>query len=342
MNVFFRVDVGVAVGTGHAVRCRLVAQALVARGHTACFLVKAEEAGYFEHFAGAIPVLPLDDDETLAGQPLLERLLEVARPVLVTDTESPFYNDENFQKRVTETGLGLVRIAFRPLPFEYAHIVLNSNYLAPRHTYHCSRDTKLLLGLKYGLLNDSFSGMLQAGGRPPTPGSLRLLLTFGGADHKNLALRVYRLFKNTVPRIDIVAGPLCEQRAELEAACADDPGHRFVFNTNQMPEVMREANLAITSCGSTLWELCYMGVPRIAVSSSAREKITGEGVGADGLAAYAGHYDEPDLESRIQQQFRMLLANPERIRKQIALGQEQVDGRGLERFVNELETVFHG
>ena len=340
MNVYFRADVSRAIGTGHLVRCRSLARELARKGHTATFLVKQSEAHWEQRGGDAFPTRELDEDERVGGRALVDTLVEGPNPVLVTDTESGYYADAVFQKEAVSRGLGLVRFAFRPLPFEYAQIVLNPNFLAPRQTYNHGATTTLLLGLRYCLIAGSFLKAGQPAAEVPTSAGTRLLLAFGGADHQNLSLRVYRLLQNSFRSIAIVVGPLYEHRQELEAAASQESGHRVFFNTARMPEIMANVNLAITSCGSTLWELCFMGVPRIAVSTSDRERVTGEGLEAERLAVYAGHHDAADLEERLLRELEAILGNPDRTLAQIALGQELVDGRGLERVVSELQKKF--
>ena len=104
----------------------------------------------------------------------------------------------------------------------------------------------------------------------------RLLLTFGGTDPAGLTSRVLDAVVDDCPLpITIVAGigmrrhgPLADRVAALRAA-----GHdvELLRDVPVMSDVLREADIAFSSAGRTLYELAHMGVPSIVIRQNERE-----------------------------------------------------------------------
>jgi UDP-2,4-diacetamido-2,4,6-trideoxy-beta-L-altropyranose hydrolase len=97
-----------------------------------------------------------------------------------------------------------------------------------------------------------------------------VLLTFGGADPKQLAVPVCRAvlerFHDTCVTITVVVGALTTSYLPaLEQLSACYPQLKIMVNTPRMAELMSEAGLAITAAGSTMGELARMGVPSLAL-----------------------------------------------------------------------------
>ena len=95
---------------------------------------------------------------------------------------------------------------------------------------------------------------------------------------------------------------------------------------------MREADLAITSCGLNVWELMYLKTPNLVISTSDREKITAAAVEEHGKIEYLGHGEMPaDFSSRV---FSYL--NDIDLRQQLVAGESSMDGNGIQRLYEQV------
>lgn len=147
-----------------------------------------------------------------------------------------------------------------------ADILLNQNPDGPDYPYDLP-GAVLLLGTRYVLLREEFQ---RAEPAAPTPDrAADILVTLGGADPDNATGRVLdaiRATSRTDLSITVVAGAanphlddLRERIAALDCACA------LRTNVADMPGLMARCDLAVSAGGTTSWELCYFGVPFIAI-----------------------------------------------------------------------------
>lgn len=135
-------------------------------------------------------------------------------------------------------------------------------------------------GAKYVCLGSSF--LLS----PPAPFRERvttLLITFGGVDENNLTLRVCKticgiLSEGRLERALVILGPGYGHREELDSflrSLDTETRRRFLVKetVENMARLMREADVAITSNGRTIYELTAMGVPGVCIAQNDRETL---------------------------------------------------------------------
>lgn len=154
-------------------------------------------------------------------------------------------------------------------------------------------DTKLLLGANYVPLREEFSvgagyaqsrKELSAETENVTPAEDRLhqtteqgrtadggiLITTGGSDSFNLAGQLlmeamkYDALKEK--EYHVVSGSLNPHIGELQALAQKHENIHIHCNVTNMAELMAESEVALSAGGSTLYELCAVGVPVIAFS----------------------------------------------------------------------------
>ena len=154
-------------------------------------------------------------------------------------------------------------------------------------------DTKLLLGTEYVPLREEFSAgagyaqsrkELSAETENVTPAEDRLhqtaeqgrtadggiLITTGGSDSFNLAGQLlmeamkYDALKEK--EYHVVSGSLNPHIGELQALAQKHENIHIHCNVTNMAELMAESEVALSAGGSTLYELCAVGVPVIAFS----------------------------------------------------------------------------
>lgn len=107
-----------------------------------------------------------------------------------------------------------------------------------------------------------------------------LLATFGGVDQNNLSERVVRIApeiisKTTINKLIVIVGPGYQRLPSLKElvvsmSSVDIEVYQKVEN---MPILMRMADVAITSNGRTVYELTSMGIPTISIAQNDRETL---------------------------------------------------------------------
>jgi UDP-2,4-diacetamido-2,4,6-trideoxy-beta-L-altropyranose hydrolase len=147
-----------------------------------------------------------------------------------------------------------------------ADILLNQNPDGPDYSYDKNGPT-LLLGTKYTMLRKDFQRPRTLRAIPETATSI--LVTLGGADPDNATGKVLDAIKAVRMsdlRVTIVAGAANPHLDDLRKRIKSLPCPcELLTNVSDMPALMAEADLAVSAGGTTSWELCYFGVPFIAV-----------------------------------------------------------------------------
>jgi UDP-2,4-diacetamido-2,4,6-trideoxy-beta-L-altropyranose hydrolase len=220
--------------------------------------------------------------------------------------------------------------------------VLNQNAHADRAEYPADSASRFLLGLRYVLLRREFATSPPARTIPAI--ARHLLVTFGGADPTRMTSRTVRalrrlpaaLRKGLIVRVIVGAA---NPNGSVIAAMISDPdiGIRIEVNRSvtDMPSHMAWADLAITSGGSTVWELAKTGCPSIVIETTPVEQLLASGLARARLFARLGpeaRLDEQTLADEIAARVEDVAWRTE----MSALGMRLVDGDGARRVVEVL------
>jgi UDP-2,4-diacetamido-2,4,6-trideoxy-beta-L-altropyranose hydrolase len=235
------------------------------------------------------------------------------------------YNfDSNYERTVRAGGLMVVRIDDEGLAAPYqSEIVLNQNVEASEEPYRdLSAGTRLLLGCRYALLRREFRKALP---REDVNERIRkALVTFGGSDPAGLGVRVAEEILKASPDVEVtlLSGP-----TKLQTRLIDSPRIRHLQNSNSMPELMREHDLAFSAGGVTSLELARMGIPMSLAAVAANQNSNVNGLVRRVLARLL---DAQNLQGSVRAALNEF--GPPGVRRDIAVrGPTLVDGLGCFR-----------
>jgi spore coat polysaccharide biosynthesis predicted glycosyltransferase SpsG len=145
----------------------------------------------------------------------------------------------------------------------YADLVINAMYpekdKLPNHYY----------GYKYFLLRSEF--MYSRSRHNISEKVTNVLITYGGVDPNNYTLKtlsaIYRYCCENVIRINIAAGMGYKMYSTLE----DYENINIYRNSNNLSELIHNADVVFTSAGRTTFEAASIGTPVIVMSQNERE-----------------------------------------------------------------------
>jgi len=122
-------------------------------------------------------------------------------------------------------------------------------------------DTELYLGPQYVPLRKEFSFCASKYIKPKAES---LLLMSGGSDSCDALLQVlYNLSPEEFKRIDVICGVYYTQNYELQKKHASHKNIHIHKAVSNIVDYMKQADLAISASGTTLYELCAVGTPTI-------------------------------------------------------------------------------
>jgi UDP-2,4-diacetamido-2,4,6-trideoxy-beta-L-altropyranose hydrolase len=339
MNLLFRTDASIKIGTGHVMRCLALAQAWQDAGGRAVFaMAETTPAIHARIAAESCPVLSVS---SAAGTP------EDANQtiVLAREHQSDWVVVDGYQ--FTSEYQRLLQAAACKILFvdDYgharhysAHLILNQNVSAGEAMYQeRNLQTTLLLGPRYALLRREFLAWRQWR-REVSPVGRRVLVAMGGSDPDNVTDRVLDALKLVrMPDLEatIVAGGSNPHFSMLEDTAAQS-GEKFTVKRDvaNMAELMAAADVAISASGSTCWELCLLGLPALLLDVAPNQTAIAREMDKRGCAVHVGDRTVP--AERIAQELERLLRSREQRQSLSQRSHELVDGNGARRVVSVL------
>ncbi|MCE3025994.1 UDP-2,4-diacetamido-2,4,6-trideoxy-beta-L-altropyranose hydrolase [Salinicola sp. DM10] len=295
IDIAFRVDASLEIGTGHVMRCLTLATAL--REHHAarcCFLCR-ELPGHLiarieaEGFEVLRLVAPAAAETSHSGQGAGEPahaawlgvdwsqdaresadlLAPLAPDWLVVDH---YALDARWESAVRPSGTRLLIIDDLADREHIADLLLDQNLgrLAEDYAGLVPANCQLMIGPDYALLRPEFAEWRRPSldRRDSRPGLSQLLISQGGVDKDNVTAEVLQALRYTgLPRtcrITVVMGATAPW-IEVVKRVADtlEQPTEVVTSVSDMARRMAEADLAIGAAGSTSWERCCLGLPTL-------------------------------------------------------------------------------
>lgn len=320
--IYIRTDGNHTIASGHIRRCLTIAEQILKRGSSVCFLLSSKESlALLETFAKDI--LIIQDGKALpvrAQKPVLCALLlqhaDYRNPhlelpeltALLQKNPAPLLIDSYF---VTEPYLNtlhdLTTTAYMDdlMAFPYrADIVINYDCFTKNETaVHTDGIYKnvpqVLLGAEYAPLRPAFEEQ-KATIRPRVQD---ILVTTGSSDPLHFAVcflnHIQKRENKTKIQYHIVAGSLNTDTDTLLRSKEILPDIHIHTGLTDLIPLMLSCDLAISAGGTTLYELCALGIPSISFSMADNQISNARAFHNLGILPYAGDI-RTDMDGVIQ------------------------------------------
>lgn len=339
---YIRADGNDKIGMGHICRCLSIAEALREQGEEVCFLTADDRpAALIQRRGFSNHILFTYYDEMNVELPQLVLLFSGSsagkKPRVLIDS---YFVTEFYLKnlRLTADVILLDDNKNAVLPCDR---LINYNLYAPLLGYEKEypASTQLLLGSSYVPLRTEFT-QHKAVIRDIVQD---VLLTTGGGDSCHMALSfVQKLLQEAELsqqlNIHLVCGPFCPDTEKLRELAQTHVFLQVHEGVEQMAELMAACDLAISAAGSTLYELCAVGVPTIGFYFAENQRRNMEAFAAGTPILNAGDFSQdPDgVLDFLFQEIRVLRGD-QALRSRISLVmQALVDGQGAKRIAQQL------
>ncbi len=318
MNVVFRCDASLVIGSGHVMRCLTLADALREKGCTCQFVCRnhpsnlsalIQEKGYrvtllplqefqvepYPHHASWVGAdWQTDAKETGA----LIATLETPPDWLVVD----HYGLDARWETNLRTAVGRIFViddlADRPHDCD---LLLDQNLVAgsdQRYDTLVSENCTKLLGPMYALLQPEYAE-LRAQTKPRKRPVKHIFVYFGGADSDNLTGKtIQALIK--INKKDVIinivasaAGTFQDENKRLIMARANYVMHE---NLPSLAPLISSSDICIGAGGSTSWERCCLGLPSIVITLADNQIPVAEELDKRKLIWWLGHKDKVTVD----------------------------------------------
>lgn len=358
MQIAFRTDASIEIGTGHVMRCLTLAAALRERGAECVFLCRRHPGHMLDHIAEqghTALALPDRDGGAQANRPedpAHAAWLGTGWAEDAQDSLSALAAEGNGHPVdwliVDHYALDVRwEAALRPA---CPRLMVIDDLADRRHDCDLLLDQSLgreagdyagllpaaattLLGPDYALLRPEFARMrAESLARRAKPTLERVLVTMGGVDKDDATSRVLDALDGAGLPVDVtitvVMGQHAPWLAEVRARAQRMRNPTEVLTgVRDMARLMAESDLAIGAGGATTWERCSLGVPAVQVALAANQREINEAIGASNAAI-------PCDVSGITSAITDLLRDPflsKRLAEMSRFAAQVTDGQGVER-----------
>ena len=336
--IYFRADANESVGNGHVMRCLTIADACRKIGMYPVFLLADEKAqdmilkrGYLAHVFGT----DYREPETE-----LPDYAQVACPGAVVVADSYFLTAA-YMQRLHDMGYRLVWLDDLGIQEYPVTCLINYNLYAEELDYSKRKNPGItyLLGAAYAPVRPVFRKKEYQVSK-----KLRqILITTGAGDpyHAGYLFADALLKEDPDWEVTVICGAYHNDVEALEKLAQASEGRlRVMRNLTDLSDIMSASDLAIAAAGSTLYELCAVGVPTLVY-----EFADNQHPGAEAFAKKVGSVRLGDLRTQAAQATQTAckevrqLAEPEK-RQRISEQMKRLsDGHGAERIAEELELL---
>lgn len=277
IRVAFRADGGRSVGMGHLMRCMSLAKEFKKNGHIVYFISKYE-SGINRLQEEGFEVIPIGNgvESSTEGfdygnaSELQDEAKKVIAAIQTNNIDILFIDSYN----VTEEYFLSIKPHVKKLAyiddlnkFVYpVDILINGNITAEYMDYKkYSEDEIMLLGPKYNLIRDEFMDLPE---RVINEQVKEIMITTGGSDPYNMSCKIANMLLEDEElcklTINIIVGSGFTNKGELRELSKNHSNIILHENVKQISDIMLRSDIAISSGGSTLYELCACGTPTLA------------------------------------------------------------------------------
>lgn len=296
--IYFRTDGNSQIATGHLMRCLSIAQACQVLSLPVCFLVSDEDsASLLKQFdpAGTFPVRILSSavyNDMEKELPELLSLLSKAPSLLFVDS---YFVTEPYLQAFS----GICPVAYLDdlQLFDYpVDLVINYDVIPedmlPSYQAAYKRAGQTLLGASYTPLRSQFQMEVPA----VRPSVKDILITTGGSDPYHFCLNLLSCFQESLSaliaepdfHLHVLIGSLNEDKRLLRELAAELSFLRLHENVTDIAALMASCDLAISAAGTTLYELCAVGIPAVSYSFADNQLPSSLAFANVGAIPYAG------------------------------------------------------
>lgn len=291
-----RVDGGKDIGMGHIMRSMALANDVKKdeEADKVFYITKNDPSAVNKLKENDFEVITIEKD--LSYEEEIEIVKKIIKKEEVNKLITDSYDiDQNYLIEMRKVVDKLVTIHdYAPFAFP-SYLVINGNAYAEDLDYESYYgDTEFLLGTNYLLLREEFRNLPEIEVRNKVQ---NILVTVGGYDLRNLTPKIIKalnsinfegiddkyLDKENL-HIDVVIGPSFDNVdqivEEVEKSSLDIS---LNFNVNKMSKLMLKSDIAISSGGSTLYELAVTKTPALVLLQAENqvrvaEKLDGKNI----------------------------------------------------------------
>ncbi len=331
-----RADGNAKIGAGHLMRCLTIAGAVKKLPNPPQILVLCadEESGRFVSDRGfETLVLHTEYDRMEEELPAWKQWIKGEDHLILVDS---YQVTDEYLSKLGQFGRVYLMDDLQDGAYPVDGII-NYNMYADEKVYdrlYADRKLQLYLGGSYAPLREQFQNV-EYHVRDRVE---QVLLTTGAADGDNIAGAVMdRIYRKDLI-YHVLVGRFSPHLAGWQERAEKYPNIQVHYDVQDMAGLMKRCDLAVTAGGSTVYELCAVGVPFIAFAYAMNQELAVAYLHDKDIAGSAGcwHLDAEGTAVTIEDLFERLYEDLELRRYYSKREHQLTDGLGADRIARRL------
>ena len=317
MNIVFRTDASLQIGTGHVMRCLALTEALRVRGAQISFICRELPGNLIDLIRKRgllVHSLPFDQDWVNKEKTTMhsgwlsadwQTDAEESKACLVHGEiewliVDHYAIDICWEQAMRAYCCKIMVVDDLADRMHDCDLLLDQNLGREVKDYYglLETATTTLIGPQYALLRPEFSELRSESlaRRMKKPQLHHLLVTMGGVDKENVTCQVLSALQScTLPkdiRVTVVLGTNAPWVTQVQAQAKQMPYPTEVLvSVDNMAQLMVDSDLAIGASGSTSWERCCLGLPTIQIAVAHNQAAIAQAVSHAGAAVILERQD---------------------------------------------------
>ena len=360
-RIAIRADASIQIGTGHVLRCLVLAEMLqnsdldvefLCREYPGNLINWIRNKGFKVHKLQA-PLALSDSEYHDSNDPLgytenrvtqiqdahesIHALQERTSEWLIVDC---YGLDRTWEEQLRSIAKNIFVIDDLANRKHDCDLLLDQNFYSEAHSRYkglVSGSTKQLLGPRYALLRKEFITSRQSL-KLKNDEIKRIFVFFGGTDPDNVTGRV--LDALTAPDLqhlqtDVVIGLKNPNRKCIEEKVADRKLTTLHVQIDNIAELMAAADLALGAGGTATWERLCLGLPCLIITTAENQRGSIDDLHDEGLVTKLGSVPSIQVET-IQQAITKSIEYPQAVQHKAMRGMQLVTGHGAALVLRQL------
>lgn len=368
-KAIIRVDASVHIGSGHVMRCLVLASVLQQQGVDVFFVMRLQQGDLLEFVAKkgfevrALPaVASITPEHSGDYEAWLQTSIEqdvcdffsLADVITVGPRDMVIVDHYGITKEWETSvklhyGCKLIAIDDLVRPHN-VDLIIDQTLGREVDVYQPSNAERILTGVEFALLNKHFvhvreksscaSNDMQQG---LALSEHKILLSMGGIDQPNATLKVLQTLKQSgvaeqtfdTQLITVLLSPKAAHYESVSVYCQQESDWvQHIDFVDDMASMMQQHTLAIGAPGTTSWERACLGLPSIIVPLADNQKYISQALVEQGLSLLV---ELDDIPSKLGASLKTLIqAYPKMRQSNLAA----CDGRGVYRVAYAINQLF--
>ena len=349
MNILFRADASIHIGSGHVMRCLVLAKILSNRGHKVTFATRPQKGDFVDYIQqqniqiiellrASESTSPQNENDYTAWLKLTwledaNDFIQKAGEVDLVIVDHYGINKE-WEKHVSQS-LNCKIFVIDDLVREHcANLILDQTFGRQEQEYiTANKETRILTGSQYSLLAPQYSELRkQTEQKKSKSTDCKVLVTMGAIDTPNVTLKVLQalsIIENI--NVTVLLSPRAPHYESVSLFCTNIPSITHIDFSEDVATLMLEHDVAIGAPGSTSWERACLGLPSIIIPIADNQIDIAENIANAGAAIKLAI---EDIEVEFKNTFKLLIDKWLEYR---VANLKITDGLGVYRIAYEIE-----